>query len=64
VINYDEDIPPITRSLPITFNTPLFKLLVPGLIDFNNKPEKEVEFLRKDNTTSKLYILIPLLGKG
>jgi hypothetical protein len=63
VINHDEDIPPIARSPPVAFDTPLFKPLVPGLIDFDNKPKKEVEFPRKDNAT-KLYILTPLPGKG
>jgi len=29
-----------------------------------DKPKKEVEFLRKDDATSKLYILMPLVGKG
>jgi SET domain len=62
VINHDEDILPIARSPPAAFETP-FKPLVPGLIDFDDKPEK-VEFPRKDNSTSKLYILTPLPGKG
>jgi hypothetical protein len=64
VINHDEDIPPIARSPPVVFNMPLFKPLVPGLIDFDDKPKKEVEFPRNDNVTLKLYILMPLLGKG
>lgn len=57
LINHDEDI------LPVGFDTP-FEPLVPGLIDCDDKPEKEVEFSRKDNATSKLYILTPLPGKG
>jgi hypothetical protein len=63
VINHDEDIPPIARSPPVAFDTPLFKPLVPGPIDFDDKSKKEVEFPRKDNAT-KLYILTPLPGKG
>jgi hypothetical protein len=63
-INHDEDIPPIARSPPVAFDTQLFKPLVPGPIDFDDKPEKEVEFPRKDNATSKFYILTPLPGKG
>lgn len=64
VINHDEDIPLIARSPPVVFDSPLFKPLVPGPIDFDDKPEKEVEFPRKDNATSKLFILTPLPGKG
>lgn len=64
VINHDEDILPIARSPPITFDTPLSKPLIPGSIDFDDKPEKEVQFPRKDNAASKLYILTPLPGKG
>jgi hypothetical protein len=64
VINHDEDIPLIARSPPVAFDSPLFKPLVPGPIDFDDKPEKEVEFPRKDTATSKLFILTPLPGKG
>jgi hypothetical protein len=64
VINLDEDILPIVRSAPVAFDTPSFQPLAPRPMDFNDKPEKEVEFPRKDDATSKLYILTPLLGKG
>ena len=64
VINHDEDIPLTARSPPVAFDSPLFKPLVPGPIDFDDRPEKEVEFPRKDTATSKLFILTPLLGKG
>jgi hypothetical protein len=64
VINNDEDILPIVRSPPVTFDTPSFQSLVPRPMDFDDKPEKEVEFLRKDDATSKFYILTPIPGKG
>jgi hypothetical protein len=64
VINHDEDILPIVRSPPVTFDTPSFQLLVPRPMDFDDKPEKEVEFPRKDEATSNLYILMPIPGKG
>jgi hypothetical protein len=63
VINHDENILPIARSPPVVFDTPL-KPLVPGPIEFDDKPEKEVEIPRKDNSTPKLYILTSLPGKG
>jgi hypothetical protein len=63
VINHDEDILPIARSPPVAFHTS-FKPLAPGPIDFDEQPEKDVEIPRKDNATSRLYILTPLPGKG
>jgi hypothetical protein len=32
-----------------------------AVVDFDNKPAREVEFPRKDDATSKLYILTPLV---
>jgi len=64
MINHDEDIPLIARFPPVAFDTLLFKPLILGLVDFDDKPEKEAECPRKDNVTSKLFILTLLLGKG
>lgn len=64
MINNDEDILPIVSSPPVTSDTPSFQPLVPRPKDFDDKPEKEVEFPRKDDATSKLYILTPIPGKG
>jgi hypothetical protein len=64
VINNDEDILAIVSSLPVTSDTPSFQPLVPRPMDFDDKPEKEVEFPREDDATSKLYILTPIPGKG
>jgi hypothetical protein len=64
VINKDEDILPIVRSPPIAFDTPSFQPLVPTPMDFDDKLEKELEFPRKNDATSKLYILTPIPGKG
>jgi hypothetical protein len=64
VINHDEDILPIVRSPPVTLDMLSFQPLVPKPMGFGDKPEKDVEFPRKDNATSKLYILTPIPGKG
>lgn len=64
MINHDEDILSTVRSPPVAFGTPSFQPLVPRPMDFDDKPEKEVEFPRNDDATSKLYILTPVLGKG
>jgi len=53
-INYEENIPPIGRPPPVTLNIPLL----------NFDDERDVEFQRQDNRTSKLYIITPLPGKG
>jgi len=63
VINHDEGIPPIIRSPPTASDTLLFQPLVPRPVDFDDKPEV-VEFTKKDDSTSKLYILTPIPGKG
>jgi len=66
VFNHDEDddIVPIVRSAPVTFDTPSFRPLVPRPMNFDDKFEKEVKFLRGDNAMLKLYILTPISGKG
>jgi hypothetical protein len=48
VFNHDEDddIVPIVRSAPVTFDTPSFRPLVPRPMNFDDKFEKEVKFLR------------------
>jgi hypothetical protein len=62
VTNHDEEILPIVRTKPVAFDTP--SPLVPKVMDFDDKPTKEVEFTRHEGPTSKLYILTPLPGKG
>jgi hypothetical protein len=52
--NHEENNPPGDYSSPVTFNIP----------SLNVDGENEVEFLGKDNATSKLYIITPLPGKG
>jgi hypothetical protein len=64
VVNHDEDILPTVRSAPAAFDTPSFQPLATGPVDFHDRVEKEVEFPRKDDSMSKLYILTPLPGKG
>jgi hypothetical protein len=53
-INQEEDILPIDRPPPVTFDIPL--------LDVDD--EREVEFPRKDDAVSKLCIITPLPGKG
>jgi hypothetical protein len=64
VINHDEEILSVVRVAPVASETPSLRPLVLRPIDFDDKPEKEVEFPRKYDETSKLYILSPVSGKG
>jgi hypothetical protein len=60
--SHDEDVLPIGRPLPVTFDAPSPQPLELRPMDVND--EKEDEFPRNDDATSKLYILTPVLGKG
>lgn len=62
MINHNEEILPIDRPPPVTFDKLLFQPPVSRPVDVDD--EKEVEFPRKDVATSKLYILMALPGKG
>jgi len=53
--------PLLTRPPPITFGTTLLQPPIPWPMNINE--ENKVEFSRKDNATSKLYILTPFPGK-
>jgi hypothetical protein len=64
VVNHVENVLLVDRSPPVAFDTPSFQLLVPRPMDFEDRPEKELEFLIKDNATPKLYILTLIPGKG
>ena len=54
VISHEETISPIDRPPPVTFNIP----------QLNVHDERVLDLPTKDNTTSKLYIITPLPGKG
>ena len=64
VMSHDEDILLIANSTPVAFDTPSSPPLAPKSMDFDDKPKKEVEFTRKDDTTSEFYEIQSIRGKG